>query len=203
MWAITPNGIGKPVGARRINPDWDLGEGETFKVEDWSEDLVLADDGVSLRAKTADEAATEASEGDAKRVTDAKTDVANFADEMAEKITGPVPMNEKLAWIKKEEAARAHVAGTPTAAQTALLQGELALTSALDSDIDTLAAKIIANADFYSVAVAAIAGIRRNTMAAIDALGPAPTDEQLDGVILSAKTIAEAKFIEVLASAPQ
>lgn len=55
MFAITPNGIGKKVGARRIKPNWDLAEGETFTVEDFNEDLVLAEDGVSLRQGTYEE----------------------------------------------------------------------------------------------------------------------------------------------------
>ena len=48
MWAITPFGVGNPVGARRIRPDWPLENEETFKAEDWHEGLVLADDEVSL-----------------------------------------------------------------------------------------------------------------------------------------------------------
>ena len=52
MFAITPRGIGKKVGARAIRPDWDLVEGETFTVEDFNEDMVLAEDGISLRQGT-------------------------------------------------------------------------------------------------------------------------------------------------------
>jgi hypothetical protein len=55
MYAITSKGIGKKVGARSILPDWDLAEGETFTVEEFNEDLVLAEDGVSLREPTAEE----------------------------------------------------------------------------------------------------------------------------------------------------
>jgi len=55
MWAITPKGIGKPVGARAIQPDWDLSATEEFKTEEWSEDMILAEDGVSLRQERPDE----------------------------------------------------------------------------------------------------------------------------------------------------
>lgn len=50
MYAITPSGVGRPVGARAIEPGWPLADGETFAVDDWYEDLVLAEDGKSLRA---------------------------------------------------------------------------------------------------------------------------------------------------------
>lgn len=49
MWAITTLGIGKPVTARAILPDWGLVEGESFTVDFWTPGMVLAEDGVSLR----------------------------------------------------------------------------------------------------------------------------------------------------------
>jgi hypothetical protein len=58
MWAITPNGIGKPVTARAIEPDWDLVDGETLKVEVWERGMVLAEDGASLRLPTSEEIAS-------------------------------------------------------------------------------------------------------------------------------------------------
>ena len=57
MYAITPKGIGKKVGARAIRPDWGLAEGETFTVEDFNADMVLAEDGISLREPTVEELA--------------------------------------------------------------------------------------------------------------------------------------------------
>ena len=57
MYALTPKGIGKKVGARSIRPDWGLAEGETFTVEDFNADMVLAEDGVSLREPTVEELA--------------------------------------------------------------------------------------------------------------------------------------------------
>ncbi len=138
----------------------------------------------------------------AERIAETKRSVVRFADELAEKITGPVPQSEKLGWIKKEEAARAHAAGTATAAQTAFLNGELSLTGAIDGDLDSLSAKIIANADFYSIAVGAISGVRRSTMAAIDALGSNPTQAQLDAVVATAQASAQSQFATVMSQAP-
>lgn len=50
MFAITPNGVGKPVGARRIRDGWPLAEGETFTLpgDTVIDGMVLAADGVSL-----------------------------------------------------------------------------------------------------------------------------------------------------------
>lgn len=52
LYAVSPRGVGKPVGVRAINKDWPLADGETFTVTDWDVDYVLADDGVSLRKAT-------------------------------------------------------------------------------------------------------------------------------------------------------
>jgi len=65
-FAITPKGIGKPVGMRMIEESWigsgksgeDLAPGE-FVVDDFGPDDVLAADGVSLRTKTRTEHAQE------------------------------------------------------------------------------------------------------------------------------------------------
>lgn len=49
-WAVTLYGVGEAVGARAIEDDWPLAEGETFTVaaEAYRPGMVLADDGVSL-----------------------------------------------------------------------------------------------------------------------------------------------------------
>ena len=137
----------------------------------------------------------------AARIAAAKARVVNFAESLADQITRPVPAAEKLGWDKKEQAARAHAAGTATPIQTALLQGEFE-TVGLDVDLDDLAAKIIARADFFTVAVAKIAGIRRRTMAAIDALGATPTQEQLEATLTAAKTEAEVAFAQLMTPSP-
>lgn len=53
MWAITSNGIGKTVTARSIEPDWELAEGETFKVEVWEPGMIW--DGATVRHPTEEE----------------------------------------------------------------------------------------------------------------------------------------------------
>lgn len=50
MWAITPKGIGKEVGARAIKEGWTLAPGETFTVAAFTPGMVLAADGQSLDA---------------------------------------------------------------------------------------------------------------------------------------------------------
>lgn len=58
MLAITPNGVGEPVGARRIRNEWPLQAGETFTVNaNTVEGMVLAEDEQSLRAETANDIA--------------------------------------------------------------------------------------------------------------------------------------------------
>ncbi len=135
----------------------------------------------------------------AARIRAAKGRVVSFADALSEQITGPVPASEKLGWDKKEQAARAHLAGTATGAHTAMLKGELDAAGGLDTGLDDLAEKIIAKADFYAVAVARIAGIRRRTMAALDALGNSPTQAEIDATLAAAKADAEAAFAALMA----
>lgn len=55
MYAITPRGIGKSVGARSVRSDWPMTNGETFTVVEWNQDMVLNDDEISLRLRTDDE----------------------------------------------------------------------------------------------------------------------------------------------------
>ena len=55
MYAITPFGVGRSVGARAIKPGWPLADGEVFTVADWHDGLVLAEGGVSLRQRQPDD----------------------------------------------------------------------------------------------------------------------------------------------------
>jgi len=76
-----------------------------------------------------------------------------------------VPQAERDSWATKAGAARAFVAGTATAAQTAMLSAESAVTGESDAD---LAASIITKADAYATFAAAMSGLRRATTMAID-----------------------------------
>lgn len=57
-FAITAHGIAKQVGWRMIEDNWSLAQGETFTVDDdgvggaTMHNMVLGDDGVSIRRKT-------------------------------------------------------------------------------------------------------------------------------------------------------
>ena len=55
-YAITPSAIGAPVAWRAIRAGWPLVDGETFTVDEHPEGLVLADNRLSLRAPTNQEA---------------------------------------------------------------------------------------------------------------------------------------------------
>lgn len=53
MYAITTFGIGKPVTARSIMPEWELVEGESLKVDNWQEGMIW--DGETVRMPTEQE----------------------------------------------------------------------------------------------------------------------------------------------------
>lgn len=135
----------------------------------------------------------------AQLISEAKLKVVAYADSLADIITGPVPKAEKESWTKKEVAARKYVAdpGSLSSDELALLQNELDVTAALDNDLATLSAKIIVQADYFSAIAGKIAGIRRVTMAALDALPDTATQEQVDAVLAAAITQAETAFVEM------
>ena len=87
-------------------------------------------------------------------------------ERMAEQITGPVPLTEKLSWGAKEVAARAVAAGTPTEAQAAMILGEAEQTG---ETAGALADRVIRNADGYRAVIAALTGLRRRTEAGLQA----------------------------------
>lgn len=124
----------------------------------------------------------------------AKQRVATRADQIAAIITGQVPLAEQLSWTAKESAALAHQAGTATATQTALLTAE---ATVVGETVAELVTKILANAALYHTASGMIAGQRRKTMAAIDALTNAVTFETDVAAIFAT---AQAEAAALLAS---
>lgn len=129
----------------------------------------------------------------------AKRRVAARADQIAQAITGIVPLAEQLSWPSKEAAARAYVAATATSGQLAMLNAEATLAG---ESVATLAAKVIANADAYYAASGLIAGQRRKTMAAIDALDDAATVEaDLAAIFATAETEAQALLASLVSPA--
>lgn len=96
--------------------------------------------------------------------------------EVAGRITGEVPLAEMLSWGPKEEAARAHVAGSASAEQLALIRGEAAITGEAEAALVT---RILANADAYRGVVALLTGLRRKAEAGLAA---AASPEAVAGV---------------------
>lgn len=131
-------------------------------------------------------------------ITVAKRAVVEFADSLATIVTGPVPEYERASWATKEAAARAHVAGTATAEQTAMLQAEADARGTGETPSD-LAVRIIANASAYVPIAGMIAGQRRKTQAAVDALVVGTnTRGDLDAVLVTARSEAEAMLAQVM-----
>ena len=125
--------------------------------------------------------------------------VVSYIDSVADLITGPVPMSEKESWTKKEIAAREYLADPVeiSSDKLSLLQNELDLTVALDTDLHTLASKIIVQADLYSAFAGKMAGIRRTTMIALDALPSDTTQNQIDAVLASAYQQVESVYVSI------
>lgn len=112
-------------------------------------------------------------------------------------VTGPIPIDERLSWDAKEAAARACIAETADVAQTALIEEEAAVA---EEDPADLAALIITRADTFRAVIAKLAGLRRKTMAAIDAVSE-PSDYET--VLLAAKAELEAIATALGMTAPE
>lgn len=146
-----------------------------------------------------------------------KTTVTNFADSLADQITGPVPQSEKLSWDRKYDAARAYstsfassnshatasvAANTAEPAGWTVLQTEESLTN---EGVSTLSNRVIQQAMWYAATAGAIAGVRRNTLGALDALNttnPNWKHEDAEAIIDAAKTAALTQFQNILAQKP-
>lgn len=97
---------------------------------------------------------------------EASTSLVAWVNATTRAITGPVPDDEKLSWTAKEAAARAYLAGTASASDSAFLGGEALITG---EELSGLCARIVANADAYRAAISCLTGLRRKTFSAIDA----------------------------------
>lgn len=85
-------------------------------------------------------------------------------DAAAERVTGRVPLTEMLSWSVKEHAARAWASGLADGAAARLIAGEAEMTG---ENPDTLASRILRNAEVYRCAVAMLTGLRRGAETAI------------------------------------
>lgn len=127
---------------------------------------------------------------------DAKRRVSARADEISESVTGIAPLSEKLSWLSKETAAIAYQADSATPSQLAMLGAEAAVTGETVAD---LCVKILANSEQYRAATGAIAGLRRTTMAAIDALTDHATfDADLEAIFVTAEATAATLLNSIL-----
>ncbi len=120
----------------------------------------------------------------------AKSAMVEWITAFTASVTGPVPIDERLSWDAKEAAARAYIAQTADAAQTAMIEDEAAITQEVPAE---LAAIIIAKADVFRAIAAKVAGLRRKTVTAIDAV----TDPAIYEVVLVA---AKAEAVTLAAS---
>ncbi|MDF1804058.1 hypothetical protein [Thalassovita sp.] len=95
----------------------------------------------------------------------ALVDLIRWINETTHAITGPVPEDEKLSWVAKEQAARAVLGGDATIEQTDLIAAEAQIGG---EDASDLATKIVANADQYRGAISVLTGLRRKAMSEIE-----------------------------------
>jgi len=110
--------------------------------------------------------------------------VAEWAEGFVRPLVAGVPAEERLSWPVKEVAAAALLDGTADAAQTALIEGEAAVTGEAPAD---LAGLILQRAAVYRPAVAAIAGLRRDIAAKLRA---EPDPYKFDAILAAAKADA-------------
>jgi phage FluMu protein gp41 len=96
-------------------------------------------------------------------------------------ITGPVPLAEMLSWSAKETAARAMLNASASDADAAMIGAEAAVTRA---DPLELSQRIIANADAYRQAIAALTGLR---LQALKAIAAADTPDAVQAAVAAAQ----------------
>lgn len=114
----------------------------------------------------------------------AEATLGDWVEQFTAPISAGVSQEERLSWPVKNDAAKAHIAGTPSASQTQMLTLEANWTG---ETIDALAGRIVAKADQYSAIVAAIAGIRRKASVAFQNADAVADPFAYDKALLVAK----------------
>ncbi|SHE79336.1 hypothetical protein SAMN05444339_10279 [Loktanella atrilutea] len=116
----------------------------------------------------------------------AKAMMIDWIDRLTEQLRAGIPRDEIASWPTKAAEARAFLAtGTPAP----ILQVEADLVGL---SLTEVAETIAARATLYETVVGAVAGIRRNTAAAIDGATDAAG---VEAVLEGAKTTAKAKAV--------
>jgi hypothetical protein len=95
--------------------------------------------------------------------TNAKRQMVAWIDRLTDQLRADIPRDEVASWPSKSAEAKAVIEGATVAP---ILQVEADLVG---SSLREVAETIVARTAFYETVVGAVAGIRRNTVAAIDA----------------------------------
>lgn len=95
----------------------------------------------------------------------AKSAMVDWINGFTTTITGSIPIDEKLSWSIKENAARSYVAGAADTQQAFIIDSEASITGEVPT---ALAETIIAKADKFKAVSAFISGLRRKTITEID-----------------------------------
>ena len=123
-------------------------------------------------------------------IASARVAMLGFINDLTKQITDQYPSAEVSAWPSKAEAARAVIAGTARADQTAMIQDEADLTGATLAD---QAAAIVAKAEVFEAIVAKVSGLRQATDAwLMEATTSAEREAVLDDAQVQAATLAAA-----------
>lgn len=110
------------------------------------------------------------------------------------KIAGTSDEIEIAGWANKLATAKAIKAGSASESEKAAFQTESAGRNRGDT-VDTLADKVIRNADFYLQASCLIDGLKRRAQ---DSVNAAKTPEEVDAVLAAMKSQAEAAFAQLM-----
>jgi hypothetical protein len=122
----------------------------------------------------------------------AREAMLGFINDLTKKITDQYPAAEVSAWPSKAEAARAVIAGTARADQTAMIQDEADLTGVTLTD---QAAAIVAKAEVFEGIVAKVSGLRQVTDAwLVEATTSAEREAVLDDAQAQVATLADAAY---------
>jgi hypothetical protein len=118
---------------------------------------------------------------------EAKAAMLDWIDAFLSRFTVGIAKNEPLFWDRKDALARAYIAGTATDDEKAIIDVEAGLTGETPADLCKVIAK---KGEDYSKVMALTTGLRRKTVAAIDA---AEDLETIPGILAHAQAVALAE----------